>query len=254
MNINLEKKLTTLSIEITTNFESIRERFEHSGNKGTNGEYVVRDFLKYYFSSLYQFGNGEVIDSKGNQSGQIDIIITNKYHPFLSDYNKPSIFFIEGVSCCGEVKFQLTSTELTNALNNCRKFKTLEPIIDATITCNATDIEELERFVDKRPYFIFCYESQLTLETVHKKVLEYNSQNGLTLKEQIDGIFLMDRGCIINMGNGKGSFRQAAANGNFLSGIVANNDDKVLPGFMRWMNWVVKQFETRVPVLHHYLY
>ena len=185
MNPKVEKKLKTLSSELSIKFEEIRGQFEHSGNKGTNGEYIVRDFLRCYFPASYQFGNGEVFDSKGNQSNQVDSIITNKYHPNMSDYNKPSVFFIEGVSCCGEVKFQLTSTELTTTLDNCTKFKELHPALGDTVKCRATDVEDMRRFVEKRPYFLFCYESQLTIETVHKKVWEYNVSNQLALHRTI---------------------------------------------------------------------
>ena len=89
-----ESKITKLQEQLSNKFEEIREQFNHYGNKGTNGEYIVRDFLRDYFPPQYRFGNGEVIDSKGRQSGQVDIIITNKYHPFLNDYSKPSIFLL----------------------------------------------------------------------------------------------------------------------------------------------------------------
>jgi len=256
MNKKVEEKLNRFHKELESKFEDIREQFEHSGSKGTNGENIVRDFLKYYFSPQYQFGNGEVIDSKGNQSGQIDIVFTNKYHPCISDYNKPSIFFIEGVSCCCEVKFLLTSSELNKSLRNCEKFKALEPKLDG-ITTTCTNKEDLKRFVHKRPYFLFCYESQLTLDTVNKNITNYSSQHNLEIESQIDGIFLMDRGSIYNLGNGQGSLRHVGSDARMVSGLLNNpkgKDDRVLHSLIIWLNCVIMQFDTIIPIIRSYLF
>ena len=256
MNEKLEEKLNRFQNELELKFEGIREQFEHSGNKGTNGEYIIKDFLKYYFSPQYQFGNGEVIDSKGRQSGQVDIVITNKYHPCISDYNIPSIFFIEGVSCCGEVKFLLTSAELTKSLDNCTKYKELEPKLDGSLTAYSNK-EDLKRFVNKRPYFLFCYESQLTIETVNKKISLYNSQKRLEVENQIDSVFLMDKGLIYNLGYGNGSLKYVDADGGLASGfksISKDTDYRILLNLVRWLNYVIIPFDMKTTILSKYLY
>ena len=124
--------------------------------------------------------------------------------------------------------------------------------------CNASNMEDLKRFVDKRPYFLYCHESQLKIETVHERVLKYNSIHQLEIQNQIDGIFLMDRGTIINYGNGNGNLRlRKTIDGGLLSGFACtpkDDNDKIILSFMRWLNCVILQFETRISVLRHYLW
>jgi len=67
----------------------VRETFKHSGNKGISNENYFADFLRKYLPRKYEIGNGEIIDSYGNRSGQTDIIIVNEDHPFTFTPNRP---------------------------------------------------------------------------------------------------------------------------------------------------------------------
>jgi hypothetical protein len=130
------------------------------------------------------------------------VVITNEYHPYINDLSSPSIFFIEGVACTGEIKSILTSNELVHILENCLAYKRLSVNIPkgTTIYTNPSD---RSRFVEKRPYFLFAFESQLTIGGITDAVQDFNTEKRLAIPHQIDAIFLLDRGCLINLGDGK---------------------------------------------------
>lgn len=237
-------------------FDSIRDEYNHKGNMGSNIEQIVRNFLTEFLPPTNRIGEGEVIDSFDNVSNQLDIIITNDGHPYLNDLSKPSKFFIEGVSFAGEVKTSLTSQELTTTLDKCLSFKNLvsEP---PSQTIAYSNPEDVERFLNKRPFFLFAFTSQLSLETITNKVNEYNSRNILSVPQQIDGIFILDRGYIINLGSGKGSFRFGnSETQRFIPGYVMfdiSNYPNVLLDFTTWMHVVMPRFVFLQSIMIPYL-
>ena len=104
----LKERIDILQKQMLLRLEEIRATYRHSGNKGTNAEQILREFLRYFLPTYHRVGHGEVIDQNGANSRQLDVIVTNEYHPFLNDLSTPSVFIIEGVSCAGEVKSDLS--------------------------------------------------------------------------------------------------------------------------------------------------
>jgi hypothetical protein len=145
--------------------EEIRASYCHSGNKGSNAEQVLRDFLRQFLPPYNRVGHGEVVDQTGANSRQLDVIITNEYHPFLNDLSAPSVLIVEGVSCVAEVKSVLTGEELERALENSLSFKRLSVSVPKGATVYG-NMEDISRFVDKRPSFLFAFESQLSISTI----------------------------------------------------------------------------------------
>jgi hypothetical protein len=164
----LKEHIEILQKQMLLRLGEIRAAYRHSGNKGANAEQVLRDFLRQFLPPYNRVGHGEVIDQSGASSRQLDAIITNEYHPFLNDLSAPSVFIIEGVSCVAEVKSVLTSDQLIRALENSLSFKRLSVTLQkgATVFGNREDIS---RFVEKRPSFLFAFESQLSIGTIKEE-------------------------------------------------------------------------------------
>jgi hypothetical protein len=81
----LAEKFEALQKQMQARFEEIRVSHQHRTTIGTNVEAIVKEFLRAYLPNYHRIGQGEVIDTHGRISPQMDIVITNEFHPFLSD-------------------------------------------------------------------------------------------------------------------------------------------------------------------------
>lgn len=250
----LNEKLKIIQRQLEARFETIRDTHQHKGSKGSNVEQIIRDFLREYLPIMNRVGEGEVIDQNGNYSSQTDIVITNEYHPFLNDLKQPEVFFIEGVVCVGEIKSVLTSEELKTTLEKCVAFKKLTPRIGVgtLVQGNKADIA---RFVEKRAYFLLAFQSQLKLNTVMEKIIEFNHNNSLELNSQIDAVFLLDKGTIINFGDGEGSLKFKSHDGEWMGGInIIAEQRSPLFELLSWLSIVNKKTIRFESVLVPYLF
>lgn len=251
----IEEKLGILQKQLEIKLEEIREIHKHKGNKGSNVEQSLRDFLKEFLPPYNRIGEGEIIDTEDKYSTQIDIVVTNEHQPYLNDLGKPSIFFIEGIACAGEVKSILNSQDLEKILNNSLKYKELKVTVPTGSMICINDSDRL-RFIEKRPYFLFAFESQITLTYITEKIIIFNKEKKLSINQQIDAVFILDKGVIINFGDGKGSFRFITNLGESKPGIVQipkENDDKILLNFLSWISMSTPKFSTFSSILTPYL-
>jgi len=125
----IKEKLLIVEKQLKSKLEEIRATHKHRGNSGSVTESVVRQFLREYLPPYNRVGEGEIIDLDENISTQLDIIITNEYHPYLNDLKEPGLFIIEGVASAGEVKTNLNSNDVDTLIQSCIKYKTLAPLI-----------------------------------------------------------------------------------------------------------------------------
>jgi hypothetical protein len=76
-----------------------------AASKGFEREAFVSLFLSQVLPQIYRFGSGEVVDRRGNKSGQIDIIVENPFFPSLRPFDDgPRLYLAEGVAVAIEVK------------------------------------------------------------------------------------------------------------------------------------------------------
>lgn len=103
------------------------------GTKGDIMEEVTADLFSRYFPSRCGFGKGQIQDSLGNQSKEVDIIIFDKdslppiCHGVKSTAEKriEGFFPIESLWYAIEVKKTLNSSELKNAIVNMKSVSNL---------------------------------------------------------------------------------------------------------------------------------
>lgn len=248
------KHLELLQKQMALKFEEIRNAHKHSGVKGTNVEQIIREFLREYLPPYNRIGQGEVIDSTGGVSRQLDVIATNEHHPFLNDLNNPSVFFCEGVALAGEVKSTLTGDELDRALENCRAFKSLKFRMQEGAMVQAPR-EDIERFIESRPYFLFAFESRLSLGTIKERISVWNTQNSTSLKQQLDAVFVLTGGNIINYGTGQGTLQFVTPEGALLHGYIYKDpkDDPTLLAFLSWVSTSLPRLSLPRPPILDYL-
>ena len=90
--VDLLELFTGLQDQMITRLTTNRSIISHPGEKGTATELCWGDLLRDYLPKRYQISKGFVVDSKGQISDQIDLIIYDRqYSPFL--FNQDDVFF-----------------------------------------------------------------------------------------------------------------------------------------------------------------
>lgn len=133
--INLRKLFGGLQNQMIAQLNTNREFIEHPGSKGDSLENTWIEWLRTYLPNRYCVDKAIVIDSKGQLSHQIDLVIYDQtYTPFVFKQN--GIFYIpaEGVYAVFEVKPDLDKGNIIYAgdkIESVRKlFRTSTKIID----------------------------------------------------------------------------------------------------------------------------
>lgn len=246
-------KFSKIENQMRESLAEIRETLKHSGNKGTSVENLFSGFLRQYLPRRLEIGNGEIVDSQGNRSGQADIVIVNEDHPFTFTPNKPGLFFIEGVSAIGEVKTILTSQELENTLGNSVKYKNLKMVPDKN-SLKSTNQSDLDRFYQHPPFFLFGFESQLSLAKIKSIIQDYCLENHLGLTDCIDAVFVLDKGWVVNFGDGKGSYEFRTREGESVQGWVEKESQTVLFDFIGYISVTMPKLVRFKPILASYIF
>ena len=132
--INLRKLFGGLQAQMIAQLNTNREFIEHPGSKGDSLENTWIEWLRTYLPNRYCVDKAIVIDSKGQLSHQIDLVIYDQtYTPFVFKQN--GIFYIpaEGVYAVFEVKPDLDKGNIIYAgdkIESVRKlFRTTTKII-----------------------------------------------------------------------------------------------------------------------------
>lgn len=228
-----------------------RKLFEHKGDKGTHVEDAVRSFFAQYLPRRYAVGQGEVIDSSGGRSTQIDVVVANEDHPFTFVQDRPGLFFVEGVSAVGEVKSILTSDELAKTIENSRVFKRLRARPGAGSTTFANE-SRLKRHFQCPPMFLLALESQIAIETIHTKLSaagHFDPANGPSI---IDAVFVLGKGAIIDFGDGKESVQFVTRDGKSHPGWQMRPSDSVLFDLFNWLSVSIPRMTRLEPVILGY--
>jgi len=247
----LKEKIAAVEAQMKAKLEEARATFDHPGDKGISVEHSFRLFLRDYLPRRLEVGHGEIIDTKGRKSKQTDVVIVSEDHPFTFTPDLPGLFFVEGVCAASEVKAILTSGELQSALENSCQFKQLrmKPGTGNTICTNPSD---LDRFYKSPPWFLVAHESQLDLAGVQKKIRQFGESDTVEVNRLADAVFILDRGWVINFGDGQGSFQFRTPEGKSVQGWVWKDSDSVLFDLLRWVSVVMPRVIRYAAILTHY--
>lgn len=76
-----------------------------ASSKGTEREHFVKVFLAEVLPPPFRFGMGEITDTAGRESGQIDVVVEYPFLPSLpTTAGSPRLYLAEGVAAAIEVK------------------------------------------------------------------------------------------------------------------------------------------------------
>lgn len=116
MDQTLIQKYSTVLIKGLIEKVISLKQLNHKVTKGQLREIFISDILKSFLTDQFSIGSGIIINQKGEQSNQNDIIIYDNriMPPFLNKFNI-GVYPAESVAATVEVKSNLTSTELLKA-------------------------------------------------------------------------------------------------------------------------------------------
>lgn len=113
---SLEVLLSSLHDDIQQKLETNRKAFGHAVTKGDASEHVWLEMLQTYLPHRYKAAKAHVVDSKGEFSQQIDVVIFDRqYSPFIFKYNDQTIVPAESVYAVFEAKQAITADEVKYA-------------------------------------------------------------------------------------------------------------------------------------------
>lgn len=164
--IDFKELFSSLQSEMQASLKINRKCISHMGSMGDASETHWMAFLSAYLPSKYKVDNAMVIDSDGNVSQQIDIVIYDAlYTPFIFNHDNFKYIPAESVYAVFEVKQDIannikyaaekiesvrklkrTSMEMI-ASGQKQKKRSLSKIIGGILTtdCSYTDTETIEK-------------------------------------------------------------------------------------------------------------
>jgi hypothetical protein len=94
----------------------LSSNIEHHGIEGAIREIAVRECIEPFLTQSYQCSSGKVIDTSGNLSSQIDLVIYHKrVVPPILITRELGLFPIESVRYVFEIKSKITAAEIKDS-------------------------------------------------------------------------------------------------------------------------------------------
>jgi len=205
--MKLEETMRSISKKMRIDYNELSKQITHRGLKGDNRENIVKEFLNKYLHKMFGVTKGEIMATNGLTSKQQDVIIHDLAKcPLL--YNEQGIQVLpsEGVYVVIEVKSILNGDELIKSINNISSVKRLPK--KAFIPEKTPFESYVCELGEKKCYFntmgiLFVFSSKLKLDTIKKKLQGYYKEKKIPLKEQIDFVFVLDKGLLVHYNKNK---------------------------------------------------
>ncbi len=174
-NFELTDLLTEASERMTL---ALRHRLvPHPGERGTDREEVIRQFLREHLPKRFHVSTGFVVDCHGNVSEQVDVVIADSLTcPRFETAGGTEFFPCESVVAAGQVKSQLTSRhEFRNAIENLDSVKQLDRSGHGRATCSKTGdpIDQHANHLHQVFGFVFITGKALSSETASDELKDF---------------------------------------------------------------------------------
>ncbi|WP_276254783.1 DUF6602 domain-containing protein [Halomontanus rarus] len=172
--MDLQELVRLMSTELRQNFEKRVRLISHPGEIGTAREEALRTMLESYLPQRCGVDTGFVIDSDGNESNQIDIVIFDRnYSPVFEIVNEKRYFPCETVLAVGEVKTEVNTRQLEDSFEKIESVKALNRAGAKKMIGPGAFGERLEenKHIDQIFGFIFS-KGSMNIDTLVEKYVE----------------------------------------------------------------------------------
>ena len=103
--------------------QMMQDSFGNTTNKGSGFEVIIRNLLSRYTEGTIRMLHGEILDTFGHQTGQIDFSLVQDIHPKGYDDGRPNLIMYDYLLASGEVKMKLNTAELRTCVATANQFK-----------------------------------------------------------------------------------------------------------------------------------
>jgi hypothetical protein len=195
--VSIRELIKAATSRMQDDFGLSKKKFGSSVDVGADRVNILKDFLTKYLPRYYGFGNGEITDAYGNQTGQVDIIICNEFHPYTYNAEGFGLFLVEGVDWAIEVKSNLT-TELKEGMLQIKRIKGLkkEPTKGSMVFSSGSVLRRKQVSC-----ILFGYDSP-PIDKLSDKIKQLVSQLELSTEEIPDAIVSLNKGIVFNVFEG----------------------------------------------------
>ncbi|TWB10067.1 hypothetical protein FBZ89_1364 [Nitrospirillum amazonense] len=138
-NWSLTTLFQSIHDAVVKDLEIARGALKHPGDKGDASEQVWIDLLNAYLPRRYQTAKAHVVDSGGEVSDQIDVVVFDRhYSPFLFTFKEALFVPAESVYAVFEAKQTINATHLGYAVEKVASVRRLQrtsipvPTVDGT--------------------------------------------------------------------------------------------------------------------------
>jgi len=193
-------------VQTIDNLVALSERLgdvEHPGVKGLLREALIEQFLTPLLPTPFQISSGVIVDSKGHQSGQCDIIVadTSIFRP-LYHARGAGLFAIESVVAVIEVKSRITRESIRQV------FQTAADLKQMACLLNPKNVKD-----PKFPYGVFELPANILFgfrgqaqEDEGERIESVAKELAVEVGEYVQGVLVPGKTSTLFSPNGKETF------------------------------------------------
>jgi len=197
--MDLKEIFDEVSSQMKSDFIKAQKSLNHSGLKGDANEETVKKFLRQYLPKTLDITTGTLVDSEGNQSKQLDIIISDSAKtPIFFQSGETRVIPIECAYAVIEVKAYLDKAELEKSYKNMQSSKALEKkayFEQKGAIVNTHNLYGKEWTHWPIQHFVFAFDSP-GLSSVLHNLNAY--QDTCEIHKRIDAMCILEKGVILN--------------------------------------------------------
>lgn len=181
--------------------EKARMALQHPGLKGGSFEEIFRLFLREYFPKSLDISTGILVDSNGNASRQVDVIISDAAKtPVLYKSGDVRVIPVECAYAVIEIKAFLDSGELDKIFENMLSVRRLEKKAyypPGGVIVNYEKLYGRQWSIWPLNYFVFAFDS-IALMNLGNLIHTAHINRSLPEWSRIDTVCVLDKGVIHN--------------------------------------------------------
>lgn len=194
---------------------------------GTEREIFHQNLLTKILPNNYRVGSGTITDHKGNETGQIDLIIELPFSlsfPVSSGDNR--LYLADTVGAAFEIKSDLNN-QWNNSVNKIRE------IFEISRTKTKDKNEVIMLHDVQIPSFIIGFKGFKTIDAIEKKLSEIPS------RYWPNGILIIESNIFYGIHGGNGS-------------IISTGKGQCILGFISYLNEILQNYAKKTIDLNNY--
>jgi len=234
-NIELKGLFANMQKQMIASLTTNREYIEHASSKGDALENVWIEWFRNYLPNRYSVDKAIVIDSEGNTSDQLDVVIYDKHFtPFVLNQNGIKYVPAEGVYAVFEVKPDINGSSpdegksVHNTLYAANKVASVRRLKRTSVMIINAGREQKARHLTEIIGGLLG-----NTNSAKKKSTMENHLNGINGTGKLDLICGLDTGSIqLKYSNSYKAPAPGSSQSEFIKGIKDYYENRLLNGFV----------------------